>query len=127
MDQPKFSPNGKNELSAPTTSIYKACEKRFKVELVDEFRTTKVCENCDKALSPVLIYSKKIEKMKEIRGLRRCGSSECSQTSYKNRDLNAALNILRCHSIFPRPQILSREFSEELPTKKSWYLRHARR
>jgi hypothetical protein len=59
----KFKPNGRNELSAPTTSIYKACEKRFKVELIDEFRTTRVCENCDKALSPVLIYSKKIEKI----------------------------------------------------------------
>lgn len=123
----KFKSNGRNEISTPTTSIYKACEKRFKVELVDEFRTTKVCENCNKILSPVLVHSKKLEKYKEIRGLRRCDSSECSQTSYKNRDLNAALNILRCHSIFPRPQSLSREFSEELPTKKSWYLRHARR
>jgi hypothetical protein len=123
----KFNPNGRNEISAPTTSIYKTCQKRFKVELVDEFRTTRVCENCDKALSPVLVHSKKLGKYKEIRGLRRCGSSECSQTSYKNRDLNAALNILRCHSIFPRPQILSREPHQEVPKEKPWVLRHARR
>jgi hypothetical protein len=124
----KFKSNGKGELSAPTTSIFKACERRFKVELIYEFRTTKVCVNCDCVLQPVRIYSKKLGKYKEIRGLRRCSSSVCSQTSYKNRDLNAALNILRCHSSFPRPKILSREFSggEKLRPKKSWCLKYAR-
>jgi hypothetical protein len=120
----KFKPNGKGELSAPTTSIFKACTKRFKVELIDEFRTTKTCVDCDHILSPVLIYSKKLGKYREIRGLRRCSSSVCSQASYKNRDLNAALNILRCESSFPRPKTLSRELSEELPKSKPWYLKH---
>lgn len=124
----KFKPNGKGELSAPTTSVFKKCERRFKVELICEFRTTKVCVSCDCVLHPVRIYSKKLGKYKEIRGLRRCSSSVCSQTSYKNRDLNAALNILRCHSSFPRPKILSREFSDgkKLRPKKSWCLKYAR-
>jgi hypothetical protein len=81
----KFSPNGRSELSAPTTSIYRLCEKRFKVELVDEFRTTKICSNCNHVLNPVLICSNDRRKTKEIRGLRRCSSSECSQTWFKNR------------------------------------------
>ena len=121
----KFKPNGRGELSAPTTSIFKACEKRFNVELIDEFRTTKMCVDCDQSLHPVMVYSKKLGKYKEIRGLRRCSSSVCSQTSYKNRDLNAALNILRCESSFPRPKTLSRESSEEIPKVKPWYLMHA--
>jgi hypothetical protein len=120
----KFKPNGRGELSAPTTSIFKACEKRFKVELIDEFRTTKICVDCEQSLHPVMVYSKKQGKDKEIRGLRRCSSSVCSQTSYKNRDLNAALNILRCESSFPRPKTLSRELSEEIPKVKPWYLKH---
>jgi hypothetical protein len=120
----KFKPNGKGELSAPTTSIFKACEKRFTVELIDEFRTTKTCVDCDHILSPVMVYSKKLGKYREIRGLRRCSSSVCSQTSYKNRDLNAALNILRCEPSFPRPKTLSRESSEEIPKVRPWYLRH---
>jgi hypothetical protein len=129
----KFKPNGKGELSAPTTSIFKACERRFKVELVDEFRTTRICVDCDHILSPVMGYTlrwdahMKLGDFKEIRGLRRCGSSECSQISYKNRDLNAALNILRCYSNDSRPKILSRESSEgALPKEKPWYLSQIR-
>ena len=33
-------------------------------------------------------------KVYEIRGLRRCGSNQCKSTSFKNRDENAARNIL---------------------------------
>jgi hypothetical protein len=116
----KFNPNSKNELSAPTTSLSRACSRRFKVLMVDEFNTTKVCSNCDCGLSPVKTRNLK----REIRGLRRCSSSVCSQTSYKNRDLNAALNILRCDLKNPRPKSLTR--GTEITKGPIWYIRHAR-
>jgi len=117
----KFNPNSKNELSSPTTSISKACARHFKVVMVDEFRTSKICANCDCKLSPVQALN--IEgKIREIRGLRRCSSSVCAQTSYKNRDLNAALNILRCN-LESRPKSLTR--GTEISEVRPWTIRQA--
>jgi hypothetical protein len=39
----KFPPNGRGELSAPTTSVGRACARHFVVHMVDEFRSSKVC------------------------------------------------------------------------------------
>lgn len=39
----KFSATGRGELSAPTTSLFKACCHHFCVVLVDEYNTSKVC------------------------------------------------------------------------------------
>ena len=97
----KFNPNGKNELSAPTTFLSKRCSKHFSTILIDEYNTTKVCSCCDEKLLPV------VKEGLEIRGLRWCGSTKCR--TFLNRDLNAALNILRCfESQTCRPLHLSR-------------------
>ena len=104
----KFNPNGKNELSAPTTELSRTCSKHFPVAMVDEFLTSKVCPCCDTKLSPVFKYNEKGQKL-EVRGLRRCCSSVCSGVSYKNRDQVGALNIMRClQTGAHRPNSLSR-------------------
>jgi len=102
----KFNPNNKNELSAPTTYLSKRCAIHFPTVFVDEYNTTKVCSCCDSKLSPVVIDGQ------ERRGLRWCCSTKCR--TFRNRDLNAALNILRCFkSATNRPQSLCRNSRSE--------------
>lgn len=102
----KFNPNNKNELSAPTTYLSKRCAIHYPTVFVDEYNTTKVCSCCDSKLSPVVIDGQ------ERRGLRWCCSTKCR--TFRNRDLNAALNILRCFkSATNRPQSLCRNSRSE--------------
>ena len=42
----KFSSKAKYENPAPTGSLLKRCDKKFKVKMVDEFRTTLICNRC---------------------------------------------------------------------------------
>ncbi len=91
----KFNPNSKNELSAPTTHLSKTCAKHFTTMIVDEFNSSKVCASCDARLWAVTKVSDD-DQDQEVRGLRRCSSTLCSNVSFKNRDLNAAMKILRC-------------------------------
>ena len=59
------------------------------------------------------------KEIREIRGLRWCCSTKCR--TFLNRDLNAALNILKCYkSGKERPNYLSREFKAEIPSEKSY-------
>jgi hypothetical protein len=95
----KFSATSRNEISAPTSSMLTRCRNKFPTKIVDEFRTTKVCFDCESVMSPI----------REVRGMTRCCSNECRHASYKNRDCNAALNIAKC--FYSRPQILSRDLS----------------
>ena len=97
----KFNPTSKNELSAPTTYVSKRCAKHFPTIFVDEYNTTKVCHCCDERLCPVM------KDAREVRGLRWCCSTKCR--TFLNRDMNAALNILRCfRSGTNRPYSLAR-------------------
>src|SRR3990167_1951064 len=101
----KFNPNGKNELSSPTTSVSRRCAKFYPVIMIDEYNTTKVCADCDNRLCKVV--KKKAEGLREVRGLRWCCSTKCR--TFKDRDSNASLNILRCfESGAHRPHSLSR-------------------
>lgn len=108
----KFNPTNKNELSAPTTYLSKRCAIHFPTVFVDEYNTTKICACCDSKLSPVVIDGQ------ERRGLRWCCSTKCR--TFQNRDLNAALNILRCFkSATARPYSLCRNSrSETKPSEK---------
>jgi len=107
----KFNPTSKNELSAPTTYLSKTCSHHFPLVFVDEYNTTKVCHCCNERLCPV----KKDDK--EVRGLRWCSSTKCR--TFLNRDLNAALNILRCfESGTMRPYSLSRNYGVSKPPAK---------
>ena len=111
-----FKCNGRNELSAPKSSILERCKKKFEhVKEIDEYRTTKVCRDCNNVLQQVRISSRSEaapSALPYVRGLSRCCSTECSQTSYKGRDKNAALNIARCY--LGRPTMLLRDRKEKL-------------
>ena len=124
----KFKSTGTGEVAAPTTSLYKKCSDLFTTIPVDEHRTTRICHDCDAPLLKVTkdkwILRGRVKNMlewragelakwnlgmmkldREVRGLRWCGSTKCR--TFKNRDLNAALNILRCFTSEERPENLS--------------------
>jgi hypothetical protein len=63
--------------------------------------------------------SKMVEgKLREVRGLRWCCSTNCR--TFKDRDLNAAINILRCfQSGAHRPHSLSRNFGVQKVARKT--------
>lgn len=125
----QFASTGKGEIAAPTSSLYKKCCQHFKTIPVDEFRTTRICCDCNSELWKVTqkkmvtktkiteevdelgilkfgVAKEDVEVDQEVRGLRWCCSTECR--SFKNRDRNAALNILRCFTGVNRPENLDR-------------------
>ena len=102
-----FASGGAGEVSVPTEYVKKKCKQYFDTVEVDEYRTSCVCPCCDALLSKV--WKKKTDgKVHEVRGLRRCSSTVCSQASFKNRDSVGARNILRCLLERDRPNSLTR-------------------
>ena len=96
-----FSSNGVGELSVPTCGLVKACAKKYNIQMIDEFRTSQIhhYENV------------KLAKVKQngfnVRGLLWCSSTKGCK--FVNRDVNAALNMLRCyHGDQERPLALQR-------------------
>ena len=106
-----FASHGRGEVSVPTQYVKDKCSKYFETVEVDEYRTSCVCPCCDNLLCKV---TKKIQsadgacQVREVRGLRRCSSTVCSQVSFKNRDSVGARNILRCLAERERPKSLTR-------------------
>ncbi|PNH02916.1 hypothetical protein TSOC_011071 [Tetrabaena socialis] len=104
----KFAPGGKGELSVPTCGVFKACRARFPTHLVDEFRSTKVYHADDSILQGVAERRWKGDRMKTVRGLLWCGSTNETKSKFVNRDFNGAMNIRRCFLSEERPAILDR-------------------
>lgn len=107
----KFAPGGKGEVSVPTTSAYKECSFRAPVFPIDEFRTTIVHWKDDSLLKKVMKPGKP-GKLVAVRGLSWCDSTNCKD-KFVNRDLNAAINILRCANLPKRPESLTRTKDKE--------------
>ena len=101
----KIAPTGKGESAVPTGKLYSEVSKRFETHGVDEFRTSKVSNRTGELLTKVY----RIDSKQEVRGLRWCGST--SNGKFLDRDMNAAINILRCFlgGESNRPSELSRE------------------
>lgn len=101
----KFAPGGKGELAVPVSRGFKECATRFEIIPVDEFRTTKLYHKDFSVLNKV--GYKKEEKVLDVRGLSWYSTKENDKPSkFVNRDLNAAINILRC--VKKRPIELTR-------------------
>ena len=70
----------------------------FKVYLIDEFRTSKLCYKCHCSLEDALKRPsprpwRDRTLLVNVHGLRRCTTENCQ--TYVNRDKNAAMNMLR--------------------------------
>lgn len=105
----KFAPGGKGELSVPTTRAFKEMSYIFAIRLICEYRTSKVYWKDDSVL---LRVAKKNAngRLVDVRGLLWCGSTK-ETNKFVNRDLNAAVNILRCAKLPKRPEMLNRALS----------------
>ena len=110
----RFAPTGPGERAVPTTALAKACARYFVLIMIDEFRTSQMCHACRGRLQAVRKRSAD-GTIHEVRGLRRCCSTGCARVSFKDRDHNAALNILRCSREAQRPQYLSRDTEHPQP------------
>jgi hypothetical protein len=127
--------------AAPTTIAFKTLKRRLPVIPVDEFRTSKVCARCDEEmLAPrkaVTLDDWRVV-MKEVRGIRLC--KKCflethGHHSYErddgmwpgyarfDRDINAALNILRVAGLSSseRPASLQRITRAPYPMERVEY------
>lgn len=102
----KMAPGGKGEMNVPTSSAFKACQKRrdLKVLVVDEFRTSKLHHQTHQ-----LLYKVNVQEAKQpLRGLLWCCSTISNkQGFFVNRDVNAAWNILKV--ALERPEIFQRK------------------
>jgi hypothetical protein len=87
----KFAPTGSGEMAVPTTSAFKVCAKTWPTKLVNEFRTTIMCHDCEGRLRQVRRRGNNGTLLKN-RGLLHCQNG-CRSLPLKNRDLNAAKNI----------------------------------
>jgi len=159
----KFNPTGKGERAGPTSWLSKQFSKKVKTVFIDEFNTTKKCCDCKKTLCAVkdeitkgeivrrknirlikrkktqfIVEDEKVDKDKahklkkvEIRGLRWCSTCRI----YKNRDLNAAMNILKVFNhkvdnlsdLKSRPDYLSRSSKNEKTEDKMFSLLELRK
>ncbi len=94
---------GVGEMSVPVSKVFQYCRQRYAVKLIDEYRTTKVCSIDDSVLHSV----QRRDTGERLRGLLWCGSTNVNK--FINRDLNAAINILRIARLPSRPASLTRD------------------
>ena len=105
----KFAPGGKGELAVPVSRAYKECRSRIQTFTVCEFRTTAVHWRDDSILQTVEKKKRGVDgKPVTVRGLLWCPSTNEYESKFVNRDLNAAINILRCATLPNRPAALDR-------------------
>jgi hypothetical protein len=114
----KFAPGGKGEVSVPTSRAYKEVSSRMITIPTSEFRTTSIDYETLQILKGVGEHNLGNEVV-SVRGLLWCDSTKPEKAGkFINRDMNAALNILKCGK-GPRPAIMDRsKCTEALPEKR---------
>jgi hypothetical protein len=121
----KFKSTGRGEIAAPTTFMYQKCLQHYDTMYVPEHKTTQLCHKCEQPMT--LLYHDHHDRIKmsrkkgrsytEIRGLRWCSSTKCR--SLRNRDENAARNILKIAKTEGDLTNFSRKPSNSGPNPKS--------
>ena len=122
----------KHLMPSSNIGIRRKIEKKFKVFLVNEYCTSKLCSCCNKELNNYIMSDKDIKKY-EVKNKKKiekynikkhrllvctgCSSSENKNSTFWNRDINACINMLkltkewinnkRRNSLFCRKQILN--------------------
>ena len=92
----------------PNTGLRLKLKKRFVLQDVDEFRTSKICNGCFEELRK---YTKKGGRLSYSRLFCPTCSTKLGRPIFVNRDVNAASNILLAGTAPCRPSILSRSCS----------------
>ena len=107
---------GKGERTVPVKAMYRAVIEAFKRHRLEggvvdvwEFLSTQKCHRCGEKMQ-VLYRPSLTEHRQEERDFRCCTKCVDQQRKYRNRDFNAAINILKCLQAMlegaPRPEYL---------------------
>lgn len=121
----KIGMAGKGEVAVPTAKNAMLLRKYLRsrnipsaVIEVWEYLTSQMCHKCQQRMCSFM------EKGRTIRGLKLCTSSQCStktNPAFRNRDGNAARNILECLKAMvlgeARPQYLCRQINTDKVVK----------
>ena len=92
----------------PNKGLRLKLKKRFILQEVDEFRTSKICNGC---LGELRRYTKRGGQLSYSRLFCPTCSSRTGRPVFVNRDVNAASNILLAGTAPCRPSVLSRSCS----------------
>jgi len=98
-----FSSTGKGELSAPTKAVMEALKRslgrmklgtgrEWKIEEIEEFRSTKCCCACGEVTDSPTIWREGTEQ--KSRRLRLCMTCESTEGKRRDRDVQGARNML---------------------------------
>jgi hypothetical protein len=87
-----FTSSARGNVAVPTSTLRRKISSRCRVVEIDEFRTSLLCCSCHSEMKGLVVDGE--EGGKGIYGVRRCINSACPRTLW-NRDVNAAVNILR--------------------------------
>lgn len=99
----------KHNIPSSNIGLRRKIEKKYKVFLIDEYCTSKLCSKCNKELKHYEMSKKDIEnyekknktilknsdkKKHRLLVCSECGSSENKRSTFWNRDINACINML---------------------------------
>ena len=102
-----WSNNKQMKYIMPTKGVglRRTVEKKFNVVLVDEFRTSKLCSNCNCELE-------NYNNLHRVLVCRNCKSSgsESKNTTFMNRDMNACMNMLHISNSWIQSKIRPEKF-----------------
>lgn len=100
-------PRPRGRQSMPVVKLFQTCAQHFETKVVDEFRTSSFCHHCSTQLH-IVTEPKKKKKQEEYSRVN-SGLVYCSQCKkVRDRDENAAHNILACAILEERPEHLTR-------------------
>ena len=100
----------KHLIPSSNIGLRKKIEKRYKVFLVSEYCTSKLCSSCNKELKNYKMNKEDIEKYEKKHNTKLnkndlikhrllvcsgCSSSENKNSTFWNRDINACVNMLK--------------------------------
>ena len=108
--------------NALLSSLISMCSRFYTTVMVDEYNTSKMCNECGNRLHMVkykIMTEEGKHSCREIRGLRWCSSTRCRH--FMDRDKNTALNIRRIF-MEGRPHCLSRNCSGRAKGKYSLWI-----
>ena len=97
MGDANFNPSFGGGLTTPTIRIVNRLKRVFKVELIDEYNTSKLCSRCRHSLEgfsfPVVDGQNGSQGRIASYSVRHCKNQQCVRMVW-DRDVNASINIL---------------------------------
>ncbi len=115
----EFPPGGKSRRYVPVKWFRDACKRVYEVKVVNEFRTSSVCPDCDCQLYKVA--QRFNDKLYSFQGLNWCPSDECRSKPLKHHDKVGCANQYRRYK-GRGPPIMERNSTEPWNAQPTHYI-----